>query len=114
MAENELKMVSDYRTRLSCSGVGRVEEIMELSVHNGSKVITIVLSFARRRQDSVTNSTIVEQDFIPVKFWGTGAEIVNDVASIGTYIHVELEVRSNKSGRIEFKAKHFDVIGDSK
>lgn len=114
MTEMNKSDVCDYRTRLSSSGVGRVEEVSELSVHNNSKVITITLSFARRRQDTVTNSTIIEQDFIPVRFWGTGAEIINDVACIGTYIHVELEVRSNKSGRPEFKAKHFDVIGDCK
>lgn len=113
MVEN-LNIGSDYRTRLSCSGVGRVEEVNDLTVHNGSKVITILLSFARRRQDAAANTTITEQDLIPVKFWGTGAEIINDVAIIGTYIHVELEVRSNKSGRAEFKAKHFDVIGDCK
>lgn len=102
---------SDYRTRLSCSGVGKIQEIGDLTIHNGSKVITILLSFARRRQGSPPNTTITEQDSVPVKFWGTGAEIINDIAAIGKYIHVELEVRSNRSGHAEFKARHFDVIG---
>lgn len=101
--------MSDFRTKLSCSGVGRIVGKSELFESNGSKSITLDVSFVRRRQESGGTSTIHEEDVFQIKFWATGAEIINDTAFIDDYIHLELEVRGI-GNKIQLKAKHFDLL----
>lgn len=100
----------DFRTRLTCSGTGKITSKEDLGEYNGVKYITLLVSFARRRQESKTGNTIVEEDLIPIKFWAAGAEMIYDLASVGQHIFVEMEVR-NRSGRSELKARHFELLG---
>jgi hypothetical protein len=104
--------MSDFRTKLSCSGVGRIVGKSELAEINSTSSITLDVSFVRRRQESGGTSTIHEEDIFQIKFWATGAEIISDTASIGDYIHLELEVRGS-GNRIQLKAKHFDLLKGS-
>lgn len=101
--------MGDFRTKLSCSGVGKILAKSELFDANGSKSIMLDVSFVRRRQESGGSGTIHEEDVFQIKFWATGAEIINDTALVGDYIHLELEVRGS-GNRIQLKAKHFDLL----
>lgn len=103
-------MTQDFRTRLTSSGTGVIIEKSQLEEFNGVKYITLVLSFARRRQESKTGNTIIEEDVVPIKFWAAGAEMIDDLASVDQYIYVEMEIRS-RSGRFELKARHFELLG---
>lgn len=103
--------MNDYRTRLTTSGTGIIKEKSELREINGSKTITLVVSFARRRQNSATKQQMVEEDNVEIKFWATGAEIINDSASVGQHIYIESEVRSRGNFRLELKAQHFELLG---
>lgn len=103
--------MGDFRTRLTTSGTGVIVEKGELSEYNGARFINLVVSFARRRQETKTNSTILEEDTVNIKFWAAGAEMISDLAVVGQHIYVEAEIRA-KSNRIELKARHFELMGD--
>lgn len=103
-------MTCDFRTKLTSAGTGLIKEKSEPSEFNGVKTITLQVSFARRRQESGTGNTIIEEDVIPVKFWATGAEIISDLAKVGQHIFVETEIRC-RGTRVELKAKHFELLG---
>jgi hypothetical protein len=104
--------MSDFRTKLTCSGTGRIVEKFDVIDTGGSKSITLTVSFARRRNESGSGNVICEDDLFPIKFWATGAEIINDTAFVGDYINLDLEVRS-VNGKPQLKAKHFDILKGS-
>jgi hypothetical protein len=101
--------MADFRTKLTCSGTGRIVEKFDLVENGSSKSITINVSFARRRNESGSSNPICEEDVFPIKFWATGAEIINDTAVVDDYIHLELEVRGF-GNKMQLKAKHFDLL----
>ena len=102
-------MSYDFRTRLTTAATGLIKEKGEIQEYNGSKNITLFVSFARRRQDSAGGKQIVEEDIIPIKFWATGADIINDMSVEGDHIYVEAEIRQ-RGNRLELKAKHFELL----
>lgn len=105
--------MSDYRTRLTTAATGVIKEKLALVEYSGSKSITLSVSFARRRQDSGGTQQIIEEDIIPIRFWASGAEIINDLATVGQHIYIEAEIRQ-KGNRLELKAKHFELLGEGK
>lgn len=104
-----IAMTNDFRTRLTSIGTGRIVEKSELSEYNGAKFITLMVAFARRRQESKTNQTIVEEDVVPIRFWSSSAEMINDLARPNQHIFVETEIRG-KNSRLELKARHFELL----
>lgn len=99
--------MSDFRTKLTGSGTGQIVSKGPLEEVNNVKVITLAVSFARRRQDP-KGGLITEEDCVHIKFWSTGAEIINDTAKINQYIFVEVEVRCKN--KLEVKAQHFELL----
>jgi len=103
--------MGDFRTRMMCVGTGKIIQKNELLDFNGVKNITLLVSFARRRQEASSGNQITEEDVVPIKFWSTGADIIHDAASVGDYIFVEAEIRQ-RGTKLEIKAKHFDILGE--
>jgi len=106
-------MTCDFRTRLTTAATGIIVNKSDVQEYNGAKNIVLSISFARRRQDSTGSGQIVEEDIVPVKFWSTGADIIQDAARVGDHIYIEAEIRQ-RSNRIELKAKHFELLNIDK
>lgn len=102
-------MSYDFRTRLVTAATGLIKEKGEIQEYNGAKSITLMVSFARRRQEASSNKQITEEDVVPIKFWATGADIINDLSTIGDHIYIEAEIRQ-RGNRLELKAKHFELL----
>lgn len=104
-------MSYDFRTRLTTAATGMIKEKGEIQEYNGAKSIVLYVSFARRRQESLSNKQIVEEDVVPIKFWATGADIINDLSSVGDHIYIEAEIRQT-GNRLQLKAKHFELLNN--
>lgn len=102
-------MSYDFRTRLVTAATGLIKEKSEIQEYNGAKSITLMVSFARRRQEASSNKQITEEDVVPIKFWATGADIINDLSNVGDHIYIEAEIRQ-RGNRLELKAKHFELL----
>jgi len=104
-------MSYDFRTRLTTAATGMIKEKGEIQEYNGAKSIVLLVSFARRRQESLSNKQIVEEDIVPIKFWATGADIINDLSAVGDHIYIEAEIRQT-GNRLQLKAKHFELLNN--
>lgn len=102
-------MSYDFRTRLITAATGLIKEKGELQEYNGAKSISLMVSFARRRQEAGGSKQIVEEDVVPIKFWASGADIINDLSVVGDHIYIEAEIRQ-RGNRLELKAKHFELL----
>lgn len=103
-------MSNDFRTRLTTAATGMIVGKSEIQEINGTKSISLQVSFARRRQESGTSKQIIEEDVVPIKFWSTGADIINDQSKVGDHIYIEAEIRQRNNSRLELKAKHFELL----
>lgn len=98
-----------FRTPISCSGTGVILDKGELSRINNVNSIGLKISTERKRKAG--NETVSEEDIFWIRFWSTGADIVNDIARIGDTIWFEAELR-NKKG-FEIKVKHFELYKEN-
>lgn len=96
------------KTRLVFSGVGEILDKSALTKVNN--VSTIGLRVSTERSRNSADGKVSEEDVFNVRFWATGADVINNGAEVGDTIWISGELR-HKQG-IELKVNHFEIYKD--
>lgn len=100
--------LEQFCTRMVGSFTGLVVEKSSLSDSRDIKNIILKMKLARRRVNE-QRELITEYDVIPVKFWASAADMINNTVDVGDLLYLECELRS-KFDRLELKARHFEIM----
>lgn len=100
--------LEQYCTRMVGACTGVVVEKSNLSDSREIKHVVLKVKLARRRIND-QRELITEYDIIPVKFWASAADMINNTVDIGDLLYLECELRS-RFDKLELKARHFEII----